>query len=295
MDGEATRDPGQSPAWEYVKHTPAPALRPHVLSYEGYAERADTVVYDRRMPAGAVPMIIGFGASMRSAGPGTRGAAKFEQAFVAGLHDTHTTSEWSGRSRGVQVNMTPIGAHLLLGLPMDSITDRVVALDDVFGAAGRDLVERLQHATSWGARFDAVDAVLTERMAKSRVRPTEGAAWAWQRLNATQGRTNIASLASDLGCSRKHLVAQFREQIGLPPKMVARILRFTRARALAESPAPASWTEIAQRAGYYDQAHLIRDFTEFAGISPGAYRPGRTPDGRLADPRLDASSGPFSG
>lgn len=281
----------RSSAFELVTHAPAAPLRAHVLSYEGYAETADRVVYDRRMPSGAVPMIIGFGAPMRSAGPGTRGAAKFEQAFVAGLHDTHTTSEWSGVSRGVQVNMTPIGAHLLLGVPMDSITDRVVALDDVFGAAGRDLAEHMQHATTWEARFAAVDDLLTARMAASRARPTEGTAWAWQRLNATQGRTSIAALTEALGCSRKHLVAQFREQIGLPPKMVARILRFTRARTLAERASGESWIEIAQRSGYYDQAHLIRDFTEFAGITPGAYKPGRTPDGRLTDPRFDAPSG----
>jgi AraC-like DNA-binding protein len=65
-------------------------------------------------------------------------------------------------------------------------------------------------------------------------------------------------------------VARFREHIGLPPKTVARVLRFEQAVRLAEET-ELSWLEIALRCGYYDQAHLIRDFRAISGCTPGTF------------------------
>ena len=78
----------------------------------------------------------------------------------------------------------------------------------------------------------------------------------------------IGALAEAIGCSRKHLVSQFRAQVGLPPKSVARILRFERAEKLL-SRSGARPLEVALACGYFDQSHLIRDFRELAGATPG--------------------------
>ena len=73
-------------------------------------------------------------------------------------------------------------------------------------------------------------------------------------------------------------VAQFRREVGLPPKTLARILRFHRARGLIVAPGGADFAEVADLCGYYDQAHLIRDFREFAGCTPAEFRRRRLPD-----------------
>ena len=91
----------------------------------------------------------------------------------------------------------------------------------------------------------------------------------------------IGDLTTALGCSRKHLVSQFRDQVGLPPKQVARVLRFESVvRALGDAR-PRSWTEVAMGAGYYDQAHLIRDFNEFAGCTPTEFVARMLPTGEV--------------
>jgi AraC-like DNA-binding protein len=88
----------------------------------------------------------------------------------------------------------------------------------------------------------------------------------------------IGTLAGELGWSRRHLAAQFREQVGLPPKLLARILRFDRVIALLRHADPERWAEVAYDCGYYDQAHFNRDFRRFADSTPTAFLASRMPD-----------------
>jgi transcriptional regulator GlxA family with amidase domain len=99
------------------------------------------------------------------------------------------------------------------------------------------------------------------------------------RLHESGGTVPVGAIAAEIGCSRRHLIARFREQVGVTPKLLARILRFGRVVALVDSRTRMSWAEIAQVCGYYDQAHLIRDFNQFAGSPPGEFARRRRPDG----------------
>jgi len=95
------------------------------------------------------------------------------------------------------------------------------------------------------------------------------------------GSITIGEMAAEIGFSRKHLTAQVREQLGLPPKMVARVLRFNRAIRAAEVGNEAGWAAIAQDCGYFDQPHFIRDFVAFSGMTPSEFHRRRMPDGGL--------------
>lgn len=97
-------------------------------------------------------------------------------------------------------------------------------------------------------------------------------------LEASGGALRVEELAAALGVSRQYLATQFRDHVGLPPKLFARICRFrsARAAALAASAATASpygrdWASLALDSGYFDQSHLIRDFHDFTGTSPDIY------------------------
>ncbi len=153
----------------------------------------------------------------------------------------------------------------------------MISLDEIFGTAGRVLAERLRELRSWDERFDLIESFLLARACGGR-RPRPAVAWAWARLCATGGRVRIEALAGELGCSRRYLHARFREQVGLPPKTVARLLRFREVcRQLDRDPA--RWAEIAQDAGYYDQSHLARDFRDLAGTTATDFLAWRIPGG----------------
>jgi AraC-like DNA-binding protein len=193
------------------------------------------------------------------------------QAFVAGLHPGAAVVRHDGAEAGVAVELTPLGARSLFGLPAVELTSGIVDLADLLGATGRDLPERLAGAGDWPARFRLLDATLVATARHGAAPPAE-VVHAWRRLLTAPHRPTISELAVDVGWSRRHLTELFHREVGLPPRQFLRVLRFERsAVALAEQPST-PLAELAQRAGYYDQAHLYRDWRQLAGCSPAAWR-----------------------
>lgn len=270
--------------WEVAARPPHPALRAHVRRLVGFIEHAPAPVRRLEMPSSTVTLIVGFtdeGWDVEL--PWAPGAPRMRlQAFVAGLHGTAAVTEQHGRVGGVQVDLTPAGAHQLLSVSMAELAGRVAPLDEGAGAdpATRSLGERLADARGWDARLDLVDAWLAARLDAGRPPVTE-VMWACARLERTGGGLPVSALAEEIGWSRRHLAARFRDQVGVTPKALARLLRFERAvSALAGARAgDVELGRVALDCGYYDQAHFNRDFRSFAGVTPGAYLAARASPG----------------
>jgi len=179
----------------------------------------------------------------------------------------------------MQLDLTPLGARAIFGVAMHELAGRCVALEDLLGEGpAAELLERLAVAPGWPERFAVLERFLAERLTDARS-PAPDAVWAWRRLQETGGGLAVEALARELGCSRRHLAARFREHVGLPPKAAARVLRFHRAVSLLRAGGAARWAEIAQECGYSDQPHFNRDFRELAGTSPGEFIASLLPGG----------------
>jgi AraC-like DNA-binding protein len=263
--------------WENVSRLPAPALRSHVRSYQGYYENAPDRGLSRHTPTGEIPLIILFESPLRHHDPTGRQAPTDTMSFVAGMHDTYAETESVGPARGLQINLTPIGARMLFGVPMTELTGRIVPLEDLLGPDEPLLTERLFDAGEWETRFDLLDAMFTRAIGAA-APPSEAIAWAWHRLESTYGRASIGSIGNELGWSGKRIISEFREHIGLPPKTLGRIYRFNRAMKLISGGTPSRLADAALRSGYYDQSHLVRDFRAFAGCTPGEFLSRQWPD-----------------
>ncbi|MGI8715745.1 MAG: helix-turn-helix domain-containing protein [Solirubrobacteraceae bacterium] len=200
-------------------------------------------------------------------------------AWVGGLSETYTVVGFGETYGSIDLKLGPVGAYRLIGLPLSELTGACVSLDDVFGAGGAELAERLRELRDWDERFDLLESFLLRRLAAGpSVDPA--IAWAWERLATTSGRVRIEALAAELGASRRYLTSRFHRQLGLPPKTVARLLRFADVRRRIEL-APSRWAQIAFDAGYADQSHLNREFRELAGTTPSEFLARRIPDGGL--------------
>lgn len=267
--------------WQFAHRGPTPELRGIVRHYVGWHERTPLPLRRRQTPIGAVPVIISFGLPFELLDPHDldHGRRRRRVSFVAGIHDEYAVVEHDGLSHGVEIYFTPLGARRVLGLPLRELANEVVPFEDVVGEpVARELVERLALAPGWPERFALLDATIARRLREAS-EPAPSLVWAWRRLEQSAGRLSVGALAQELGCSRRHLVVQVREQIGLPPKTLARILRFNRAVELLGRDDGARLGEIALDCGYYDQAHLNRDFRAFAGDPPSAFLARRLPDG----------------
>jgi AraC-like DNA-binding protein len=261
--------------WEMVHAAPDPRLDGYVHNYCAYDERTGSFARRRELPSDRVVAIVNLGEPIRVS---TRDGLWTTQpdGFLAGLHDTYALTETRGAQRGVQIDLSPVGAHLLFRLPMYELAHSVVTLEDLFGRAGSHLHEALASAGGYAERFALLDDFILARLDDA-LSPVPSITRALGRLRASAGSMPVRELAAEVGCSRRYLTAGFREHVGITPKLLGRILRFQRAIRLMD--APLSWAEISHTCGYYDQAHLIRDFNQFAGCAPGEFARRRLPDG----------------
>jgi AraC-like DNA-binding protein len=186
-------------------------------------------------------------------------------SFAAGPYLRPVVTEHDGEQEGIQIDLEPLAARQLLGVPMAELAERCVSLDELIG---RELTEWVGDADAWADRFDRVEFALRRRLAESEPARPE-VAWAVGRLRATAGRMRVDELARELGWSRRHLAAQFRDAVGHSPKAMARVIRFEH--ALARLRAGEALADVAYSAGYADQAHLNRDFRAFTGLTPTDY------------------------
>lgn len=260
---------------------PAPALRRYVGSYVGFDLRGFPAGVHCGPPGRVLTAVISLSGPLEVAAGVDDGSPVTRFGSVAGgLMCRSVAIHHDGRQQGVQVSLTPLGARAVYGMPASALAHQLIPLEELLGALAVELVDRLRAATTWAARFAVLDELLLRAVGRAagggdRV-PRAGpeVSEAWRRLVAARGRVQVGALAAELGWSRRYLTERFRGEVGLSPKTFARVLRFEHAHGLATAHAPLPWADVASVSGYADQAHLVRDWREFTGRSPTAWRRG---------------------
>lgn len=259
-----------------------PGLRPFLRSYVGYWEAVTSPYEARLVPTGHATLVISlaepFSQVRRLGLPG--GDSGRIGSLVVGLEDRPAICVHPGGQEAIRVEFTPLGAYRLFGMPMSELTNLAVEVRDVLGPDAGWLVERLADTRDWAARFDLLDAALLARLGHG-PEPSPEVGHAWRLLSGSAGVIPIARIAAEVGWSQGYLIRRFTQQIGLTPKASARVLRFRHAVALLGRGAT-SLTEISTACGFYDQAHLNREFRAIAGTTPGQMMAARRVEGALA-------------
>ncbi|MEU8895531.1 AraC family transcriptional regulator [Nocardia sp. NPDC048505] len=188
-------------------------------------------------------------------------------ALVVGLHDRAGMTEHAGRMHSVQLQLEPLAARRLLGVPLDDLRNTAAPLDELLGPPVAELTERLAETGTWPERFAQVTTFLRERFAAAEP-PDPVVAHAVRVLRHSGGGVPIGVLAREIGWSHRHFRRRFADQVGLAPKDYGSLLRFSGALDALTRPG-ADAGAVAARFGYYDQSHLTRAFQRFAGAPPG--------------------------
>jgi AraC-like DNA-binding protein len=238
---------------------PAPELRGVVHRVADFHERAAAPLRRLESPLAGVVLIVSLGPDMEIDGRATG-------SFVAGVWDRPTLTGHYGEQAGYQLYLDLIEARRLLGVPGTELANRLVPLQDALGGAfATELQARLADAKDANDRHAIAQRLLGTRLSEQPATTPE-IRHAVNRLRATKGSASIESLAAEIGWSRRHFSARFREAVGLPPKALARLIRIEHAAQRVRAGEPLA--DIAYAGGYADQSHLTRDFRELVGCTP---------------------------
>ncbi len=250
---------------------PRGVLGQYVREHHGYRQREVEPGQHLGVPSPYLTLIFTLDEPMeiaRHADP--RQSPGVYSSMVGGLHTSPALIVHHGAQSGIQLQLSPLAARPLAGLPAGELASMDVAAQEILGPLATQVSERIQAAATWSARFAVLDQLLGDALQVERTVPDE-VARAWSLLLLSNGTVPICDVARDVGWSQRHLSNQFTREIGLRPKMAARVIRFHRARRVLQRNVGGGRPNIAgvaAQCGYFDQAHLIRDWQQFTGLSP---------------------------
>jgi AraC-like DNA-binding protein len=241
---------------------------------------------ERIVPSGTVELVINLAEDeFRIFGPGPAPSCRrLPGAIVSGCYSTPFEIDTRDHAAVVGVHFRPGGAAGFLGAPPGELADAHVGLGDLWGREAIELHERLCSAHGSRDRFRILEQALSARLTRGHRRRS-----AIQRALPELDRPGaaIGRVAMELRLSRRRFIEVFTQDVGMTPKRYSRIRRFQRALAIAKRAGSPDWAGVALECGYFDQAHLCREWAEFTGITPSEFvslRQSRVKENHLALP-----------
>jgi len=253
----------------YREFQPQPSLAPFIECFwtlESESKLSESEP-DSILPDGCVELILNFSAPFRELKEG----GKTEQQpahFVVGQMTHPVSIAPTGAVKLLGVRFHPGGTIPFFRIPMHELTNQIVELNSIDARLAAKMVFAASSSTTPTLQIAAIEACLAERTGScaSYSEITDLAANA-VRLG---GRITVDQLSESAGMSGRQLERRFLREIGIGPKLFCRILRFQQVFRAVENEAM-GWAAIAAECGYYDQAHLIRDFQQFAHQTPAVF------------------------
>lgn len=173
----------------------------------------------------------------------------------------------TGRIDMVAARLEPF-AGVCLWDHMASLTDQWASGEEL-PASLTDLRAALLSLETPEERAGILDQHLGEIFRDAR-QPDPRVVTAVRRIRESHGACALEKVAEELGTTPRTLQRWFAEEVGISPKLLARITRFQRVFSAWRSD-PKSLARVAAECGYFDQSHLVRDFRDFAGTAPAGF------------------------
>lgn len=256
----------------YHFYRPPPPLASFVDHFWDSGESTLPFTKELALPLGSPQLVVHLGGDEQRIA--SRQRPMREQVFRESLLRGPRANSYyidAGRSiMRIGIQFKPGGAYPFFAPPASALRDLHEPLEALWGASARELRERLFDVATPAARFRLLERLLLAQAIRPLVRHP-AVDYALCALQPGAGRQSIAQVVEQVGLSHRHFITLFRREVGLTPKEHWRLQRFLAVTRGVGKESSVNWAELAARMGYCDQAHLIRDFHAFAGLSPCAY------------------------
>lgn len=265
-----------SHAMIYRLRVPGPPLSYFVENLWFYQDLEVDHTKEKLLPDAAVELIIDLGEGPKKLynRENTLHYTGYRRAWISGMQNRYIVIGTENGSSMIGAHFRTGGAAPFFGFPISELTASVVELDLIWKREILSLREQILEAKEIDAKFDLLETYLISK-AKSRLEPDKTITAALSALRSWPV-IPLRDLASRLGLSHKQMIARFDCRVGLNPKLTSRVLRFRKSLAAAHAVTEPEWSDLAADCGYYDQAHFIHEFQQFAGMTPSQYHRKRT-------------------
>jgi AraC-like DNA-binding protein len=246
----------------------APELAQYVRFYAHQEARLGNASLFHPVPARAAPMVeFQFGDRKEVHWCNRPFIQSSQSATIVGLQ-THRRVRLrvSGTVESFIIFFQPTGLQCMFSLPMQELIDMDYEARAVLGIWIDELEQRLGNSRSFEERVRVANAFFLSRC--SILPSPDCITTAALSILHRRGSIPIQALARRTGMSTRQFERRFTREIGLAPKLYSRIARFESSLASKALSTEESWTDVANRLGYFDQMHMIKDFKEFSGESP---------------------------
>lgn len=252
---------------QYREFQPSPLLSKYVECF--WLLEAENMQHSRApevlLPDGCVELILNLGALFQE--HKEAGLCELQPArFVVGQMTRPVLVSPTGAVQLLGIRFAPGGTLPFFSCPPGELTNRIVPLATVSGALDRELSGQVYEAREAAEKVRTIEALLVRQMNQKAHRGL-GLHKAIASIVSCGGQVSVDRLANDFGISGRQLERRFLNEVGLGPKLFCRILRFQQVFHAVER-SDTNWAQVAVDCGYFDQAHLIRDFRQFAGETP---------------------------
>jgi AraC-like DNA-binding protein len=255
----------------YRVHAPPPALAGSIDYFWSLSD-APSHSRERVVPSGTIEIVFNLHEDafhIQRPDDGSDRPSRFRGAIVSGPYRRAFGVETRAHASIVGVHFKPGGAASVLGGAVGDLADTHVELEALWGRSTRELRDRLSAAADPAQRFRILEQALTRALSPSLDMRRE-VAFALGRLG--EPGVEVGTVAREVHLSHRRFIQLFTERVGMTPKRYAKVRRFQRALGRLNGDAATAWSRLALDCGYFDQAHLCRDWTELTGLSPAAFR-----------------------
>ena len=260
---------------QMLRYRPAPPLSAFIDQFWYACGYAPDRKRQTALPTGSIDLTFNLAGEdlWVFADAADRVGMKFAGAVVHGAQSRYFVLDARRDIHVVGVHFRPGGGAALLGVGAQELTDRHVALSDIWGARAGMLRQQLLEAPTPAAKFDLLEQEFRSRLQPQRALVHPAISFALRGMQTAPTELRIAQLHSSTGYSPRRFTTLFTDTVGLTPKLYSRINRLRSVVERVARGGEVAWADLASEYGYYDQSHLTRDFREFSGVTPGEYRP----------------------
>jgi AraC-like DNA-binding protein len=255
---------------DYREWPPHPALRPFVRAYWALRGASAESRPQPVLPDGSSELIVHRERPFHRH-TAAEGVERQSERLFVGQMRAPVVLQAEGAADVVGIRLRPHGAFALLGCPQHVYADAIPDVEALEMPWLTEAMRRAQQAESAESAIACLEDALRRRLpVRARRDPRVGAALAL--IEEAGGDVRVETVAARAGAGRRHLERLFREEVGVGPKVFARLVRFQAAAARVVGEPDVPLVAVSGDSGYFDQSHMIRDFLAFAGSSPDELR-----------------------